>query len=63
MDGWKSRKIDYLLAFSRAPIDSDVYLNLSENWFDMLKTGLEDEGIKQNKVDPYLFVVNNCILI
>ena len=32
-------------------------------WFDMLKTGLEDEGFKQNKVDPCLFVRNNCIVI
>ena len=23
------------------------------NWFDMLKTGLEDESFKQNKVDPF----------
>ena len=28
----------------------------------MLKTGLEDEGFKQNKVDPCLFR-NNCIVI
>ena len=33
------------------------------NWFDMLKTGLEDEGFKQNKVVPCLFVRNNCIVI
>ena len=26
--GWESRKIDYVLAFSQAPIDSDVYLHL-----------------------------------
>ena len=29
----------------------------------MLKTGLEDEGFKQNKLDPCLFVGNNCIVI
>ena len=29
----------------------------------MLKTGLEDEGFKQNKVDPCLFVRNNCVVI
>ena len=33
------------------------------NWFDMLKTGLEDKGFKQNKVDPCFFVRNNCIVI
>ena len=35
----------------------------AENWFDMLKTGLEYEGFKQNKVDPCIFVRNNCIVI
>ena len=88
MAGWESRQIDYVLAFSQATIDSDVYLHLpagfhvdgedenetyflklkknlygtrqaAENWFDMLKTGLEDEGFRQNKVDPCLFVRNN----
>ena len=29
----------------------------------MLKSGLEDEGLKQNKEDPCLFVRNNCIII
>ena len=29
----------------------------------MLKTGLEDEGFKQDKVDPRLFVRKNCIVI
>ena len=29
----------------------------------MLKTGLEDEGFRQNKVDPCLFVRNKCIVI
>ena len=33
------------------------------NWFDMLKTGIEDKGLKLNKVDPCLFVRNNCIVI
>ena len=35
----------------------------AENWFDMLKTGLGDEGFKQNTVYTCLFVINNCILI
>ena len=35
----------------------------AENWFDMLKTGLEDEGFGQNKVEPCLFVRNNYIVI
>ena len=26
------------------------------NWFDMLKTGLEDGGFKQKKVDSCIFV-------
>ena len=43
--GWESRQIDYFLAFSQAPIDSDVYLHLPENWFDMLKTGVGDKGL------------------
>ena len=33
----------------------------AENWFDMLKTGLEDEGFKQNKVNPCLFVRKNVL--
>ena len=28
--GWESRQIDYVLDFSQAPIDSDVYLHLPE---------------------------------
>ena len=28
MSGWESRYIDYVIAFSQAPIDSDVYLHL-----------------------------------
>ena len=43
--GWELRQIQYVLAFSQAPIDSDVYLHLPENWFDMLKTGVEDKGL------------------
>ena len=43
--GWESRKIDYVLAFSQAQIDSDAYINLPENWFDMLKNGFEDKGL------------------
>ena len=38
-------------------------MSSSRNWFDMLKTGLEDEGFEQNKVEPCLFVRNNCIVI
>ena len=33
------------------------------NWFDMLKTGLGDQGFEQSKVEPYLFVRKNCIVI
>ena len=33
------------------------------NWFDILKTGLKDEGFKQNKIYPFLFVRNDCIVI
>ena len=29
----------------------------------MLKTGLEDEGFKQNKLDPCIFVRKNCSVI
>ena len=29
----------------------------AENWFYMLKTGLEDEGLKLNKVEPCLLVI------
>ena len=92
MAGWESIKIDYVLAFYQAPIDSDVYLHLpagflvdgedrnetyflklmkniygtcqeAENWFDMLKSGTEDEGFKQKKVGPGIFVRNNCNII
>ena len=45
ISGWESRQIDYVLAFSQAPIDSDVYLHWPENWFDMLKTEVEDKGL------------------
>ena len=30
MAGWKSRQIDYVLALSKSPINSDVYLHLPE---------------------------------
>ena len=43
--GWESRQIDYVLAFSQARIDSDVYFHLPENWFDILETGVEDRGL------------------
>ena len=85
MAGWESRQIDYVLAFSKAPIESDVYLNLpagfhvdgedenetyflklkknpyethqaAANWFDMLKTGPENKGFKQNKVYLCIFL-------
>ena len=44
ISGWESRYIYYVLDFSQAPIDGDVYLHLPENWFDMLKSGVEDKG-------------------
>ena len=31
MAGWESRHIYYVLDFSQAPIDSDIYLHLPEN--------------------------------
>ena len=43
--GQESRQIYYVLAFSQAPIDSDDYLHLPKNWFDMLKTGVDDKGL------------------
>ena len=36
---------------------------VAANWFDMLKTGLEGEGFKQNKVDQCIYVTNNFIVI
>ena len=45
ISGWESRQIDYVLAFSQAPIYSDVYINLPENWFDILKTGVENKDL------------------
>ena len=51
MTGWESIQIDYVLVFSQAPIDSDVYLNLPDNWFDMLKTGVEDKGLVLHPMD------------
>ena len=45
ISGWESRKIDYVLALPQAPIDIDVYLHLPANWFDTLKTGVEDKGL------------------
>ena len=43
----------------------DIYgtRQAAANWFDMLKTGLEDEGFKQKSVYPFIFVRNNCIVI
>ena len=40
MSGEESIKIDYVLALSKALIDSEVYLRLPENWFDILKLDL-----------------------
>ena len=48
---WESGQIDYVLAFSQVPIDSDAYLHLPENWFDMLKTGVEDKVLFLHLVD------------
>ena len=31
MAGWESGKIDYVIAFSQSPTDSDVYFHLPEN--------------------------------
>ena len=33
MVGWKSVQIDYVLAFSQAPIYSDVYLHLPAGFY------------------------------
>ena len=43
--GWESRYIDYILAFSKSPIDNGVYLYLPANWFDALKTGVKHKGL------------------
>ena len=43
--GWESIQIDYVPAFSQTPIDSDFHLHLPANWFDMLKTGVEDKSL------------------
>ena len=45
------KKIDYALSFSQAPIDSDVYLCLPANLFDMVKTGVEDKGLFLHPMD------------
>ena len=45
ISGWESRQMDYVIALSQAPIAGDVYLHLPENWFNMLKTGVEDKGL------------------
>ena len=45
ISGWESSQIDYVIDFSQAQIDNDVYFHLPENWFDMLKTGVEDKGL------------------
>ena len=56
MAGRKSRHIDYVLAFSQAPIDSDVYLHLpagfhvygeDENETYFLKLGEKLYGTRQ----------------
>ena len=33
MAGWESRQIDYVIAFSQAPIYSDVYISLQEVFY------------------------------
>ena len=43
--GWKPIQIDYVIYFYQSPIDSNVYLHLTSNWFDILKTGVEDKGL------------------
>ena len=43
--GWESIKIYYVITFSQEPIDSDVYIHLPKNWFDILKNGVEDKGL------------------
>ena len=53
---WNQEKMIMFGICLKAPIYSDVYIHLPSNWFDMLQTGLEDEGFKQNKVDPCIFV-------
>ena len=30
--GWKTKQIDYVLAFSQAPIDTDLYLHLPQGF-------------------------------
>ena len=47
MAGWSSRKIDYVLAFSQAPIDTTVYCHLP--------VGFHIEG--RNKEDNYVIVL------
>lgn len=42
MSGWESRQIDYVLAFSQAPIDSNDYLHLP--------AGFHVNGEKDNKI-------------
>ena len=39
---------------------ANVILTKNEDGYG---TGLEDEGFEQNKVDPYIFVRNNFIVI
>ena len=31
------------------------------NWFEMMKQGLEEQGFKSSKIDPYLFLRNNAL--
>ena len=46
-------------------VEEIIYGNrqAAENWFDMLKTGLEDKSFKKSKVYPCIFVRNSCIVI
>ena len=41
--GWYSRQIDYVLAFSQAPIDADVYCHLPAGFH--IKNGKDDEYV------------------
>ena len=43
--GWHSRQIDYVLAFSQAPIDADVYCHLPAGFH--IKDGNDDEYVIQ----------------
>ena len=52
MDGWESIQIDYVLAFSQAQIDSDVYLYLPE--------GFHVDGVDKN--ETYFIKLRNIYM-